>query len=86
MGLAVSEQSLASLWDLQAQTSRKRQGVYRDLELRSGKPAFVRLHMATETREVDEVSLETKEKKKRVSRRRALAMVSEAAEVVRQEA
>lgn len=41
--------------------------------------------MATETREVDEVSLETKEKKKRVSRRRALAMASEAAEVVRQE-
>ena len=65
MGLAVSEQSLASLWDLQAQTSRKRQGVYRDLELRSGKPAVVRIHMATETREVDEVSLETKEKKKK---------------------
>lgn len=64
MGLAVSEQSLASLWYLQAETSRKRQGIYRDLELRSGKPAVVRIHMATETREVDEVSLETKEKKK----------------------
>lgn len=47
--------------------------------------AVVSIHMATETREVDEVSLETKEKKKRVSRRRALAMASEAAEVVRQE-
>lgn len=65
MGLAVSEQSLASLWDLQAETSRKRQGIYRDLELRSGKTAVVRIHMATETREVDEVSLETKEKKKK---------------------
>lgn len=64
MGLAVSEQSLASLWDLQAETSRKRQGVYSNLELRSGKPAVIRIHMATKTREVDEVSLETKEKKK----------------------
>lgn len=74
-----SEQSLASLWDLQAETSRKRQGIYRDLELRSGKTAVVRIHMATETREVDEVSLETKGKKKKSFRKRALAMVSEAA-------
>lgn len=63
MGLAVSEQSLASLWDLQAEMSRKRQGVYSNLELRSGKPDVIRIHMATKTREVDEVSLETKEEK-----------------------
>lgn len=63
MGSAVSEVSLVSLWDLQADVREVagHREIWNPLVVNL---AVVNIQMAIETREVGEVSLETKENKK----------------------
>lgn len=63
MGLAVSEQSLPACGTSRRETSRKRQGIYRDLN--SGVVKLLLEYIwQPKTREVDEVSLRNQREKK----------------------